>query len=190
MTGNRRIVLLGGLTLVIFPLVAVGTEWLINGDLDNQFTLLTNSENFLLQLLIGVISGYGFGLILWGFIQTKLMSDVRNKYGNLIGSLRLNLPEIIFISLCAGIGEEWFFRGFLQQYTGVIITSIIFVFIHGYLNPFENKVIYYGILMTLIIMIIGLMSIHLGIYSAMISHAIIDVVLFYKLTSSTIKVDV
>ncbi|MCB9197856.1 MAG: CPBP family intramembrane metalloprotease [Flavobacteriales bacterium] len=190
MTGNKRIVLLGGLTLFLFPIAALALEWLINGTLNNQKELFSDLDKLWLQIILGVSSGYIFGMILWRFIQTKLMRDVRNKYGNLIGSLKLNLPEIIFVSLCAGIGEEWFFRGFLQQFTGVILTSIIFVFIHGYLNPFENKVIYYGILMTLVIMVIGAMSVHIGIYSAMISHALIDVVLFYKLTTNSLKVDV
>lgn len=135
-----------------------------------------------LQVLIGSILGLLLGSIAWIFISSEFMRPVLAKYGNVISSLQLDYVTIISISLCAGIGEEWFFRGFLQDYLGVIITSVIFVFIHGYLNIFEPKIYYYGILMTVMIIMIGYLDTYVGLMGSMAAHTMIDIILFYKLS--------
>jgi membrane protease YdiL (CAAX protease family) len=42
----------------------------------------------------------------------------------------LDTPSAIYISICAGVGEELFFRGFLQNELGIIISSLAFAFLH------------------------------------------------------------
>jgi membrane protease YdiL (CAAX protease family) len=43
---------------------------------------------------------------------------------------RLGLGDALVISLAAGIGEEFFFRGLLQPYLGIVLTSILFSLAH------------------------------------------------------------
>ena len=93
----------------------------------------------------------------------------------IIGSL------IIFISFCAGVGEEILFRGVLQPLIGIWITAVLFVAIHGYLNPVNWRISIYGIYLTLVIGIIGHLTDWLGLTTAIIAHMIIDVILFYKI---------
>jgi membrane protease YdiL (CAAX protease family) len=177
---KRQIILLATLTLLGFPFVG----WLLNfffgqGDFTSVFE---GGKPLWLQLSAGLIAGTVFGFGAWTIVKSRSMESVRQKYGKLIADFRLNYPEIIYISLCAGIGEEILFRGILQPWLGVWITSVLFVAIHGYLNPFDRKIFFYGVYMTAIIALIGYGSIVLGLFSAIAAHTMIDVVLFVKLT--------
>jgi hypothetical protein len=53
----------------------------------------------------------------------------------------VNTPGIILIALLSGITEEIFFRGFLQQATGIVVASVAF----GMVHIGNRKTIYYGI---------------------------------------------
>ena len=111
----------------------------------------------------------------------KFMKPVLDKYKNMIISSEIDLQLIFFISFCAGVGEEILFRGVIQPLIGVWITSLIFVAIHGYLNPTNWRISIYGIYLTLSIALIGYLSNWLGLCTAIAAHMIIDVILFYKL---------
>jgi membrane protease YdiL (CAAX protease family) len=141
--------------------------------------------NLFLELGVGLAYGFVAGLLAWKLICSKVMRPIQDKYGDLIGSLKLNMAEIIFISCCAGIGEEVLFRAGIQPFLGVWLTSIGFVAIHGYLHPKNWRISVYGALMTLIIVGIGYMFRHLGLTSAMAAHTMIDIVLLYFLTFKT-----
>ncbi len=186
LSGNIRIILLGLLTIVLFPTIGLFIFYLVEGNL-STFLLSFKSEIGLFQeTLLGVLSGVVFGLIAWKLINQKFLKPVLQKYGGVVNSLKLNIPTIIFVSICAGVGEEIFFRGVVQEYLGVVITAIIFVAIHGYLSVSDWRISVYGIYMTLVIMLIGWMDQYFGLTSAMIAHTIIDIILFYQLSKSTL----
>jgi membrane protease YdiL (CAAX protease family) len=136
------------------------------------------------EVVIGIAVGLFFGGLAWQLITSPFLSSVLKKYGGVIQSLKLKIPTIIFLSICAGVGEEIFFRGVIQDYFGVIITAIVFVAIHGYLNFADRKIFIYGIYMTIAIIAIGFMDKYFGLTSAMTAHTVIDIVLFYFLTNS------
>lgn len=92
----------------------------------------------------------------------------------------MTYPLIIFVSLCAGIGEEIFFRGIIQPYLGIVVTAIIFVAIHGYLNPKNLKITVYGVYMVFAIMLLGYLTDKFGLITAITAHTVIDVVLLIK----------
>lgn len=181
---NWRIVALGGLTLLLFPLLAFFLYWIVEGEYVSFLDIFKSETHIVWEIIIGSIIGCGLGVLAWSFVRSKYMRPVLVKYGNVVKSLRLKVGTILFLSFCAGAGEEIFFRGVLQDYLGVIITAIIFVLIHGYLNPFDKTIMGYGILMTLIIIGIGYLDKHVGLITAMSAHMWIDVVLFYKLTNT------
>jgi membrane protease YdiL (CAAX protease family) len=182
-SSNIRILALALLTITLFPLLTFGFFYIFeNHPLDFFASIFRTKSSIFIEIISGVIAGIVCGILAWKFIISSFMSSVLNKYGNLIKSLQLNIPSIIFVSFCAGIGEELFFRGAIQLYLGIWITAIIFIAIHGYLDPTNWKVSLYGILMTLIIALLGYMTELLGLTSAMLAHSIIDIILFYNLT--------
>lgn len=138
-----------------------------------------------MQLLVGTTVGFLSALAAWWWIQQPFMAQVHNKYVQLFQSFRLSLSDIVIISLSAGIGEELFFRGAIQPYLGVIWTAVLFVALHGYLNPRDWRMASYGVLMTLIIIALGYMTETIGIVSAMTAHVIIDLFLLLKLMNSS-----
>ena len=137
--------------------------------------------SFLSQAGIGLCFGLVAAFSGWGLIRMPFMEPVEGKYRSIIGSIRIGWPDIIFISLCAGVGEEILFRGGIQPHLGVWPTAILFVALHGYLNPMDWRISLYGAFMTIAIAIIGKLYIHVGAISAFLAHTMIDIVLIRAL---------
>jgi hypothetical protein len=165
---------LGGLGLIIIG-SSEGVELI---------EMLKGELSFLAQVGIGLIYGLVAAFAGWGLIRMPFMEPVEAKYRTLIGSIRIGWGDIIFVSLCAGIGEELLFRGGIQPHLGVWPTSILFVALHGYLNPMDWRISLYGGFMTIAIAIIGKLYIHVGAISAILAHTMIDIVLLKALTRS------
>ena len=177
---RNNILHLATLTLLGFPLIG----WiilLVAGGPDFS-TLLTIKSPLWQQVGIGLTTGTAAGFIAWWMIQSNWMTPVRDKYAGLIGMFRLKPWHVVYISLCAGIGEEILFRGVIQPYLGVWITAVLFVAIHGYLNPMDKRIFGYGLYMTLVIGLIGYQAEWFGLYTAMAAHTAIDVVLLGKMS--------
>jgi uncharacterized protein len=176
---NRFVLLLGFATLLFFGAGGIILTEQVHHQ--NFIELLFKGISAWQQLIIGTIYGLLSAMLGWLVINSKFFTRERNKYAELIGSLNLNLTGIIFISLCAGIGEELAFRAGLQQLLGVWITSVLFVALHGYLNPFNWKISIYGCIMIFVIAGMGYLFENVGLISAMAAHAVFDIVLIKKL---------
>jgi membrane protease YdiL (CAAX protease family) len=129
------------------------------------------------QLPLGLAYGFITSWIGWKIIQLPFMSDVKSFYSSLIRGLKLGWKDVIFISFCAGVGEELLFRGGIQYWLGIYATSILFVAIHGYLNPKDWKISLYGSYLTLVMIGISYAFEELGLIAAMAAHFAIDVFL-------------
>jgi uncharacterized protein len=187
-SGNIRILLLALLTITLFPLLTYITYWLFEPNpTELFFHLFISPTNLWWELIAGIAIGSISGFAAWGLISSRIMLPVLRKYGNLIRSLRLTIPTIILVSFAAGIGEELFFRGAVQHYLGIWITAILFIAIHGYIDPTNWRVSLYGALMTIIIAFLGYMREDVGIISSMMAHTIIDIILFYKLSRLSVN---
>ena len=135
------------------------------------------------QLLIGLPYGILAALFARFIISRHFMRGVRMRYERMFKGLRLNWSEVVFISMCAGVGEELLFRGCLQPLMGIILTAVIFVAIHGYLNPRDWRISVYGAYMTAITFGFGWMTEEFGVWSAVTAHMVIDVLLLADLTT-------
>lgn len=167
---------MGWATLIGFPLLGfIVLQFFGSEELD----VFNNVVSVPLQLLIGLAVGTIMGFIALGVTKTSLVYPAAKKYEDLIREMNLDLSDILFLSICAGFGEEVFFRGVLQEFWGVWITAFVFVAIHGYLNPKNWRLSIYGLIMTIMMAGIGYMKIHIGLWSSIISHSFIDFVLFY-----------
>lgn len=166
-------------TLLGMPLLA----WIIvqfTEDID-LMTRWTGSKHIGIQLAWGIPVGVVAARIAKFIVSRNFMTGVRLRYERMFRNLRLNWSEIIFISLCAGVGEELLFRGVLQPLLGILLTSILFVLIHGYLNPRDWRISIYGAYMTVVIVGLGIMTEEIGIWSAVAAHTVIDIVLLADL---------
>ena len=176
----RKKLLIGAvITLFGFPLL--GWFLLKLSDHAPLETMFRGNHTLGIQLLYGI----GLGLLLgWGaqyLISMKFLEPTLKKYSGLIGQFKLRDIDIVFISFCAGFGEELLFRGSIQVFLGIWITAIVFVAIHGYLSPKNLKLSVYGIYMTLAIAALGYITEYSGVLASSIAHMIIDVILFYYL---------
>src|SRR6056297_204701 len=182
-TALNRITRIALLSLLVFSALGLYLTDLAREPAVTDF-LLGNSPMWI-QLSVGTAVGFFAALAAWWWIRQSFMTQVHNKYVQLFQSFRLSITDIVIISLSAGIGEELFFRGAIQPYLGVIWTAILFVALHGYLNPKDWRMASYGILMTLIIVALGYMTEMIGIVSAMTAHVMIDLFLLFKLMNSS-----
>ena len=113
-------------------------------------------------------------------IRLPILSESREFFTNLIKDAGLKLPDLIFLSIAAGVGEEILFRGAIQPFLGIWITALIFVALHGYLNPMNLRMSVYGILMVVVSAGLGYLFEKYGIFAAMTAHFFIDIVLFVR----------
>ncbi|MFM7106551.1 MAG: CPBP family intramembrane glutamic endopeptidase, partial [Flavobacteriales bacterium] len=130
MKRNKQILMqLALATLIAMPMLAVIIDH-FSETVDLQLMLLSGINPFM-QILIGLFAGIVIGHLAF-FISTRsFMKPVMKKYSQLFGAFELNHSEMIYVSVCAGVGEEILFRGALQPLFGIIITSLLFVAIHG-----------------------------------------------------------
>lgn len=177
---KRRLTGLAFVTLLGFPLIG----WLLLYFFrDDPLQIMVRSSSSIpIQLSIGVVFGTLVGLAAKWLIRRPFLNDVGVKYARIVQTFGISTKGIWFISFCAGFGEELLFRGAVQPLIGIWITALIFVAIHGYLDPRDWKISAYGLFMTLAIAALGYLTEYFGIWTAAIAHMMIDVVLFYYLT--------
>lgn len=183
---KKRLLWLALLTLIGFPLLGWAVLSFFKDD--SLYTLLRSTKPIWLQLLSGTVLGIILGAGAKFIVTRPFLDEVQKKYSKIIAALNLTEIEIIFISLCAGFGEEILFRGAIQPLIGLWITAIIFVAIHGYLNPKSWRMSIYGIYMTIAIAILGYYTDYVGIIGASMAHAAIDYVLFKHLIKTGKKI--
>ncbi len=177
---RRRLVFLMGIATVLF--FGVGGVLLMHHVQHRDvLALILGPADPFTQVLWGTGSGLLLGFAAWGMVAMRFMSPVRVKYAQMIGPLMAHRSDRLFISVCAGVGEELFFRGALQWWLGIPITAVLFVAIHGYLDPRNWRISVYGVFMTMAMMGLGWMAGHLGLLARMFAHTLIDVVLLERL---------
>lgn len=176
---RKRLLWAALFTLIGFPLIGWGILSIFE---DNALSIIFRSSvNIWIQIPTGIALGFILGYGAKFIVEQPFLSDVQEKYSKVIAGLKLNEWQIIFISLCAGFGEELLFRGAIQPLIGLWITAIIFVAIHGYLNPRDWKMTVYGVYMTIAIAALGYYTDYIGVVGASLAHAGIDYVLFKHL---------
>lgn len=177
---NKNMLLLMGL-VTIFGMGAIGAFIIEFFQEKDWRSVFTHGIDWYYQLGIGLVYGFVCALIALLLLKQTFMQDIKGFYADLFNEMDLSVGAILFISYCAGVGEEMLFRGALQHYMGIFITSIVFVAIHGYLNPKDWRISIYGAYMTLVIVGVGYMYESFGMITAMSAHFMIDVVLLYSI---------
>lgn len=173
---------LGAATLIVFPLLALPIWYFTDTSIKDVFVvdlkILYSIPNFL-------SAGIFFGLIVIWLTELKFFEESLAKYRNLLSNFKLTRLQVIFLSICAGVGEEIFFRGAVQPVLGILITAIIFVAIHGYYSYKDWKVNIFAFLLTGFIIFLGWGAEKFSIYHAISGHFSYDLVLlaYYRRTA-------
>lgn len=137
------------------------------------------------QMITGIVFGLISSVFAWRIIQSAILRDVRRFFIKLMKPFHFRFWDILFISFCAGIGEELLFRATIQPLIGLWLTAIIFVMLHGYLSIRNWQLSIYGIFMVLVTAGFGYLFRYTGIYSAIMAHAVIDIALLWVITHQT-----
>lgn len=173
---KTRIHLLGLITLLVFPIPAFWALWYLESI--NPWKILDFNNLINPKTLLGLSWGIFFAIFSVRIFQLKIFGNELDQQEKLIQSMNLNLTDKIFLSFCAGFGEEILFRVGVQHWLGIWITSILFIAIHGYLNPKKWRLSLYGILLLPFILSLGFWLAPMGIWFCIAAHFSYDLVLF------------
>jgi membrane protease YdiL (CAAX protease family) len=176
LTNIYKIRLLGLVTLLLFPIPGFyllhffqGTSWI---------DFLETNNIKLISVGLGLEFGFAYALIAYLFMKAPFFDALPDRVDRILTNLNLTYTDGIFLSACAGIGEELLFRAGIQPLLGPWITSIVFVALHGYLNPWNWKFSMYGLIVLPFIVTISFGFIHFGLWFSIAAHFAYDAVLF------------
>ncbi|MEO9256921.1 MAG: CPBP family intramembrane glutamic endopeptidase [Crocinitomicaceae bacterium] len=172
-----KIYLIGLATLLLFPIPAYFMlRYTDNIQLADFFQL---DKLHYVPILLGIELGLLYACIAIVLMNTGLLVKERAFQKKMLQQLNMNMGDMLFLSLCAGIGEELLFRIGVQHYLGPIYASLIFVALHGYFDPRNWRTTLYGILVTPFIFLIAFGLDYFGLWFCIAAHAAYDLLLFY-----------
>jgi hypothetical protein len=102
-----------------------------------RITLLPVTADFTRDIIIGTAAA--LPPLIFFFTSLSKMAEkfplVRSLRKTMTTDIRAifsesNIIDLIIISVCAGIGEEFLFRGVIQAKFGIIIASVVFGLVH------------------------------------------------------------
>lgn len=151
--------------------------------------LLVGDGPLVFQCLLGLGAGLVIAAVASWLIDRPFMAPVKDRYVRLLGPMVSGNIGIVLVAVCAGLGEEILFRGAVQFWIGIPLTAIVFVAIHGYLDPRDARISVYGIVLTLGMLLQGWMAATWGLAGPVVAHTVIDVVLLRKLARAFGRTD-
>jgi uncharacterized protein len=177
---KQNLYLLGWITLLLFPLPAYLGLWYFEGTTFSNF--LQMDRFWGIQTGIGIELGIVYAFLCLLLLRAPVFETLPNPFEQTIRDLNLTWYDSLFISLCAGIGEELLFRAGIQQALGIWITSLLFVAIHGYFHPLNWQKSLYGLAVFPFVLLLGFAYDHFGLWFCIGAHASYNLVLFAAIT--------
>lgn len=176
---------MGGITLLLFPIPTFLVLYFVEGIPPLEILELQNLEFD--PLALGIVVGMLYSVIALAFMQSSVFDPLPNRVEHMVKRMNLSIWDCIFLATCAGVGEELLFRSGVQYYLGPWVASILFVAIHGYLNPFNWRMSIYGIIVLPFILIISFGLEEFGLWFCIGAHFSYDLVLFLMMRESAIE---
>ena len=167
---------MGWITLILFPIPAFAVLYYFEDFTLRQFLALDSLN--LSPIINGLVIGIAYAILAAKIMELKVFKEMPTRIDQVVRSLNLNLFDAIFLSLCAGIGEELLFRMGAQFYLGPLITAVIFVTVHGYINPMNWRKSLYGIVVLPLALVLGYGMESYGLWFSIAAHFSYDLVLF------------
>lgn len=149
---------------------------------DSISELFLRGYSFTTQLIIGIAAGVGASAVILLLSTRSPIKEVLNDFAifRVIAKADFSTFDKSQVSLFAGIGEEFLFRGALQPIAGIWIASALFIAIHGYFKFKSAGHILFGVMMFGLSMMLGILFETSGLISAMAAHAVYDLVMLKK----------
>ncbi len=173
---RTRILILGWVTLLIFPIPAFTLLYYMEGISLMEFLALDEAR--IIPIGYGLELGFVYALLGYVIMKAPFFDKVPVKVDHLVRRMNLKWYDGIFLSICAGVGEELLFRTGIQYYLGWLTTSILFVAMHGYLNPWNWRFSVYGLILLPFIFLLAIGMYSFGIWFSISAHFMYDAVLF------------
>ncbi len=167
---------MGFITLLVFPIPTFLDYYFFREQ--SLISIFELDHIQLLPIVLGLGLGVAYAWIALLLMQAPVFEKLPNRIEQLVRRMNLNIFDCIFLSICASVGEELLFRSGVQYYIGPIITSIIFVAIHGYLTPWNWRMSLYGLIVLPFILLISFGLSSYGIWYCIAAHFSYDLVLF------------
>ena len=145
--------------------------------------LVTEGSTVMIQLISGVSAGLLFGIVGVLMLRNPDFKTTFDDYTIIkeLQKMTLSTPQILQISIVAGISEEILFRLALQPLLGIWLTSLIFIGIHGYIRFKTFRHILFTGFTFLLSSVLGVLMIYFGILAAIIAHTVYDIILLREL---------
>jgi len=143
-------------------------------------TILIEGQPIVAQIGWGVTFGLAISVpatVVVVFVP--LFSSLRRQLLDLVSRLDLDALNPLWISLSAGIGEEFLFRGALQPILGIGWASFIFALAHfrsGQFHSMNWQKLVYAASVFIAGLFLGYVFLEFGLIAAMVTHTIVNVV--------------
>lgn len=169
---------MGFATLVLFPLIAWPILYFTETPYFSIFQLeFENIYSIPTFLALGIL----FGLFMIWLSEHPYFSNDIEDYKKSFSGYKITIWWAIYLSICAGVGEEIFFRGALQPIFGIWLTSVFFVAIHTYFSFKNWKKNILAIFLTMFIVLLGWSAKNESLWHAIAGHFSYDLVLLLYL---------
>lgn len=154
--------------------------WFVQQDF---WSLMSSGAPWLKQTGIGVITGLLSAAIIGSLVKRDYFSSVVDLFADISKEHGFKLKHWVIISFLAGICEEPLFRAMLQPsmsnwlnsaYAGLLLSSFLFIALHGYFSLSNSKMFIFGLCLFIISLMLGLLAMHIGMISAIVSHSVFD----------------
>ena len=177
---------MGGLGLILLPYTSEIT-W--------QILFEKSSIHLYSSLALGGGIGLGASIVSLFISRSFPTSDLERKLRQRLPLHAMSSLTIVFLSLCAGIGEELLFRGpllfglfeYISMPAGILLNAIFFVGLHGYLNPKQDLPWVLRLWLIAFASALGLMTISLSLVSAITAHTIYDLILLHAMRRDSLS---
>ena len=169
-----------GLLTLLVPLVIVSILYYFNTT-EFMIPVIIGKMNLLFQIGIGVAGGFVLSGMTWLMGKWKYLDDVNFDYTLRLGIFNFNFQEILFLSFCAGVGEEIVFRGMIQPWLGVLTTSFMFIALHGYLSFSSWPKVIFGLILFAVGTVLGILGAYVGLLAAIVAHILYDIIAFQRI---------
>jgi len=180
MKPSRELFMRMGLLTLLVPLVIVSILYYFNAT-EFMIPVILGKMNVWLQLGLGVVGGFVLSGITWLMGQWKYLDDVNFDYTLRLGIFNFSFQEILFLSFCAGVGEEIVFRGMIQPWLGILTTSFMFIALHGYLSYSSWPKVIFGLILFAVGTLLGILGAYVGLLAAIVAHILYDIVAFQRI---------
>jgi membrane protease YdiL (CAAX protease family) len=180
MKPSRELFMRMGLLTLLVPLVIVSILYYFDAT-EFMIPVIIGKMSVWWQLLLGVSGGFVLSGMTWRMGKWKYLDDVNFDYTLRLGIFNFSFQEILFLSFCAGVGEEIVFRGMIQPWLGIITTSFLFISLHGYLSYSSWPKVVFGLILFAVGTLLGMIGAYVGLVAAILAHILYDIIAFLRI---------